>query len=93
MFPSTFQFHIINETQKQYSLLDTKFNYIMYFEPPWKRLYLSPQTHYMWAGEAGRHVVCFLCFCIESGILYLAPVNKYVVQGISDVGENMGAFV
>ena len=41
-----------NEAQEQHSLLDTIFDYILYFGPLGKYLYLSPKTHYMSAGEA-----------------------------------------
>ena len=34
----------INEAHKQYSLLDTIFNYIFYLGPPGKHLYLSTQN-------------------------------------------------
>ena len=54
-------FPTINKTRKQYSLLDTIFNYIFCLRPPGKHVYLSPQNLHMSAGEAGRHVVgCFL---------------------------------
>ena len=33
-----------NEAQEQHSLLDTIFDYIFYFGPPGKYLYLSPQN-------------------------------------------------
>ena len=56
-------FYIINEAHKQYSLLDTTFNYIFYLEPPGKHLYLSLQNPLHVAGEAGRCVVGFIdCF-------------------------------
>ena len=43
-FPWIFIFYTINEAHKQYSLLDTIFNYIFYLGPPGKYLYLSPQN-------------------------------------------------
>ena len=43
-FPWTFRFYTIHEAHKQYSLLDTIFKYILYFEPSGKQLYLSPQN-------------------------------------------------
>ena len=43
-FPWIFIFYTINEIHKQYNLLDTIFNYIFYFGPPGKHLYLSPQN-------------------------------------------------
>ena len=46
-----------NEAREQHSLLDTIFDYILYFGSPGKHLYLSLQTYYMSAGFAGRHVV------------------------------------
>ena len=36
--------YTINEAHKQYSLLDTIFNYIFYLGPPGTYLYLSPQN-------------------------------------------------
>ena len=36
------------------------YNYISYFGPPGKIYTEVPKTHYMSAGEAGRHVVDFL---------------------------------
>ena len=42
--PRIFIFYTIKEAHKQYSLLDTIFNYIFYFGPPGKHLYLSPQN-------------------------------------------------
>ena len=54
-----------NEAHKQYSLLDTIFDYIFYFGPPGTHFYLSPQNHYMSAGEADRHVVGFLDLFID----------------------------
>ena len=33
-----FKFYTVNEAHKQYSLLDTIFNYIFYFGPPGKHL-------------------------------------------------------
>ena len=49
----------MNEAHKQYSLLDTKFNYIFYIGPPGTYLYLSPQNS---LHVGGRHVVGFLDF-------------------------------
>ena len=43
--PWIFIFYTINEAHKQYSLLDTIFNYILYLQPLGKYLYfLSPQN-------------------------------------------------
>ena len=42
---------------KQYSLLDTIFDYIFHFGPPGK--YLYKRQYYMSAGFAGQHVVDF----------------------------------
>ena len=53
-------FWTINEAHKQYSLLDTIFNYIFYLGPPGKHLYLSPKAHF-----TGRHGVGFLDFVID----------------------------
>ena len=43
-FPWKCWFYIINEAHKQYSLLDTIFNYIFYVGPPGKHLYLGTQN-------------------------------------------------
>ena len=43
-FPWIFIFDTRNEAHKQYSLLDTIFNYIFYLGPPGKYLYLSPKN-------------------------------------------------
>ena len=58
-------FYTRNEAHKQYSLLDTIFNYIFYLGPPGKYLYLSPQNPLHVGREAGRHVVGFLYFFID----------------------------
>ena len=50
----------INEAHKQYSLLDTIFNYIFHLDLQENIYTKVPQTHYMSAGEASRHVVGFL---------------------------------
>ena len=52
-------FHAINEAHKQYSPLDTMFNYIFYFGPPAKIYKQVKKSYYMSAGFAGRHVVGF----------------------------------
>ena len=49
----------MNEAHKQYSLLDTIFDYIFYFGPPGKYLYLSFQNPL-------HHVVGFLDFFIDT---------------------------
>ena len=43
-FPWIFIFYTRNEAHKQYSLLDTIFNYMFYLGPPGKYLCLSPQN-------------------------------------------------
>ena len=43
-FPWIFIFYTRNEAHKQYSLLDTIFNYIFCLGPPGKYLYLSPKN-------------------------------------------------
>ena len=43
-FPWKCWFYTINEAHKQYSLLDTMLNYILYFGPPGKHLSSSPQN-------------------------------------------------
>ena len=89
LFPWKFIFFTRNEAQEQHSLLDTIFDYIFYFGPPGKYLYLSPKTHYMLAGGAGQDVVGFLDFFID---IFLEVQNKrfgqilylidYVVPGL-----------
>ena len=51
-----FGLYTLNEAHKQYCLLVKIFSHIFYLGPPGTHLYLSPQSHYMPAGEAGRHV-------------------------------------
>ena len=51
--------YTINEARKQYRLLDTVFNYILYFGPPGNIYKQVKKTHYMSAGFAGQHVVGF----------------------------------
>ena len=43
-FPWKFNSSTRNEAKERHSLLDTMFDYICYFGPPGKYLYLSPQT-------------------------------------------------
>ena len=43
-FPWKYNSFTRNEAQEQHSLLDTIFDYIFYFGPPGKYLYLSPQN-------------------------------------------------
>ena len=50
----------MNEAHKQYSLLDTIFNYIFYFGPPGKHLYLSPQNPLLVGRPAVEVAKCFL---------------------------------
>ena len=49
----------INEAHKQYSLLDTVFNCIVYLGPPGTYFQKIKETYYMSASFAGRHVVGF----------------------------------
>ena len=47
----------INEAHKQYSLLDTIVNYILFFDLQEHINEKVKKTYYMSAGFAGRHVV------------------------------------
>ena len=59
-FPWKFIFYTINEAHKQYNILDTIFNYIFYFGPPGKHLYLSPQNPL----HVGRTYSRFSLICV-----------------------------
>ena len=50
-------FYTINEAHKQYSLLDTTFNYIFILDLQENMYTKVKTTPYMSAGFAGRHVV------------------------------------
>ena len=54
------KFYITKETHKQYSLLDTVFDYILYFGPPRKHPY-SRSPHPSHVGQRNfRYVIAFL---------------------------------
>ena len=64
---------MLNEAHKQYSLVDTIFNYIFHFGPLGKLLYKIKKTYYMSVGFAGRHVVDFEDLSID---VFLEVQNK-----------------
>ena len=68
--PWKFKFYTINEAHKQSSLLDKLFNYIFYFGPPGKHLYLSPQNP-LHVGRRSRPTYnrfsCFFYRCFPGG--------------------------
>jgi hypothetical protein len=80
--------YTINETHKQYIILDTILNYIFYFGPPGKHLLKNPE--HLLRGGRPRHVVGFGDLSTDdfeeaqnerySQILYLAD---YIVYGFS----------
>ena len=70
-FPWICKFYLINEAHKQYSLLDTIFNYIFYFGPPGKHLYLCPKK------PPTYDRFSWLVYNVRYNILYLTDYIAY----------------
>ena len=62
-FPWILKFYTITEAHKQYSLLDTIFNYIFDFGHPGKHLYLSPKNP-LHVGRRSRPACSRFSFCV-----------------------------
>ena len=60
-----FRVYSLNDTDKQHSLLDTTFTMSFILDLQENIYAQVPQTHYMSAGEASRHIEGFLDLFID----------------------------